>query len=166
MGIGMHYVSACAGALIAYLSLAVPTEQSRAPRNAAQQRSTQPNDHDINTAELGQRTRAALTDEQNFLLLHDATTAASCIFSARNVLLRLIRRHRQTPIMAGFIQIDQTKNVKSRDYRGSSSFATFLIVGREYSSLLFFLLLLLLLLTKKKKKFTAVYVDGETNNIH
>lgn len=34
--------------------------------------------------------------------------------------------------MAGFFQIDQTKNVKSKDYRGSSSFATFLIVGREY----------------------------------
>lgn len=36
------------------------------------------------------------------------------------------------PIMAGLLpKIDRSKTIKSKDYRGSSSFATFLIVGRE-----------------------------------
>lgn len=38
--------------------------------------------------------------------------------------------------MSGLLpKIDRSKTVKSKDYRGSSSFATFMIVGRECSSL-------------------------------
>lgn len=34
--------------------------------------------------------------------------------------------------MSGLLpKIDRSKTVKSKDYRGSSSFATFMIVGRE-----------------------------------
>lgn len=38
----------------------------------------------------------------------------------------------QTSTMSGLLpKIDRSKTVKSKDYRGSSSFATFMIVGRE-----------------------------------
>lgn len=36
--------------------------------------------------------------------------------------------------MAGLLpKVDRSKTIRSRDYRGSSSFATFLIVGRKSS---------------------------------
>lgn len=58
------------------------------------------------------------------------------VYTITHVPARSIRTRDTSPstiiIMAGFFKIDQTKNVKSRDYRGSSSFATFLIVGREF----------------------------------
>lgn len=44
--------------------------------------------------------------------------------------------------MAGLLpKIDRSKTIRSRDYRGSSSFATFLIVGRASLSLSLHILL-------------------------